>query len=328
MPLELKRRFIDYFKNFNYEKLGSLIALAALFIISGIANPIFFRPLNIMNILRQISYVGTIALGMTFVIISGGIDLSVGSLMALLGGIMIIVINQFGGNVLAILIAMVVGAGLSVVLGFGTGLLITKGKIAPFIATLGTMAIYRSLVLYFANGGEYRSISSIYPKIGGGKIPLGESFFIPTPVIIFFVYAIICHIILDKTRFGRYVYAIGSNESAAIYSAIKVDRVKTMTYMIVGFSVFLTSLMLSSRMNSVSSTSAGLGFELDAIAAVVIGGTSMKGGRGWIWGTVFGAIILGIINNMLNLLNVSPYLQGAVKGLVIIGAVLIQRKRS
>ncbi|HEW92583.1 MAG TPA: ABC transporter permease [Thermotogaceae bacterium] len=328
MPLESKRRFIDYFKNFNYEKLGSLIALAALFIISGIANPIFFRPLNIMNILRQISYVGTIALGMTFVIISGGIDLSVGSLMALLGGIMIIVINQFGGNVLAILIAMVVGAGLSVVLGFGTGLLITKGKIAPFIATLGTMAIYRSLVLYFANGGEYRSISSIYPKIGGGKIPLGESFFIPTPVIIFFVYAIICHIILDKTRFGRYVYAIGSNESAAIYSAIKVDRVKTMTYMIVGFSVFLTSLMLSSRMNSVSSTSAGLGFELDAIAAVVIGGTSMKGGRGWIWGTVFGAIILGIINNMLNLLNVSPYLQGAVKGLVIIGAVLIQRKRS
>ena len=130
MPLESKRRFIDYFKNFNYEKLGSLIALAALFIISGIANPIFFRPLNIMNILRQISYVGTIALGMTFVIISGGIDLSVGSLMALLGGIMIIVINQFGGNVLAILIAMVVGAGLSVVLGLGTGLLITKGKIA------------------------------------------------------------------------------------------------------------------------------------------------------------------------------------------------------
>ncbi|MDI3473260.1 MAG: ribose transport system permease protein [Thermotogaceae bacterium] len=328
MPQESKKGFIDYLKNINYEKYGSLIALIVLFIIAGIANPIFFRPLNIMNILRQISYVGTIALGMTFVIISGGIDLSVGSMMALIGGIMIIVINQFGGNVLAIILAIIFGAALSVGLGLGTGLIVTKGKIAPFIATLGTMAIYRSLVLYFANGGEYRSISSIYPKIGGGKIPLGDSFFIPTPVIIFFVYAILCHIILEKTRFGRYVYAIGSNESAAIYSAIKVDRVKIITYIIVAFSVFLTSLMLSSRMNSVSSTSAGLGFELDAIAAVVIGGTSMKGGRGWIWGTVFGAIILGIINNMLNLLNVSPYLQGAVKGLVIIGAVLIQRKRT
>jgi len=133
-------------------------------------------------------------------------------------------------------------------------------------------------------------------------------------------------IILDKTRFGRYVYAIGSNEAAALYSAIKVDKVKTITYAIVGFSVFLSALMLSSRMNSASSTSAGLGFELDAIAAVVIGGTSMKGGRGWIWGTIFGAIILGIINNMLNLMNVSPYPQRAVKGLVIIGDVLIQRK--
>jgi ribose transport system permease protein len=309
-------------RKFDYSKYAPLIALVVLFIISAVSSPYFLQTRNILNILRQISYTGYIALGMTFVIIAGGIDLSVGSMVALVGGIGILTLNAAGGGigaiVLALLVILLLGA------GFGglNGLVITKGKIAPFIATLGFMSIYRSLTLYISSAGEFRSQSMMYPDIGSGSF-LG----IPIPVWIFFLMAFLYHILLNNTKFGRYVCAVGSNERVAKYSAIKVQWIKFLTYLITGFSVGVSAIMLSSRLNSVSSSNTGLGYELDAIAAVIIGGTSMSGGSGSIIGTVIGAMILGIINNMLNMLGVSPYLQGTVKGIVIISAVLMQYKK-
>lgn len=312
----------SFLKRINYEKYGSVITLIILFIASSIASPYFLQIQNILNILRQVSYTGIIALGMTFVIIGGGIDLSVGSMTALIGGIIILTLNHFGGDVGAILIAVLFGIFLGLVGGTINGILVTKGKIAPFIVTLGTMAIFRSLTLYISNAGEFRSISDKYPSIG-----IGSFLFVPIPVWIFIGLAVIFHIVLNNTRYGRYICAVGSNERVAQYAAINVNRVRLISYIIVGFSVAISAVLLSSRLNSISSSNAGLNFELDAISAVIIGGTPMIGGSGSVFGTVAGAIILGIINNMLNMLGVSPYLQGTVKGLVIIGAVLLQRGR-
>ncbi|MGE5573883.1 MAG: ABC transporter permease [Clostridia bacterium] len=309
-------------KRLDYEKYGSLYALILLFVVSSLASPYFLQLQNILNILRQVSYTGIIALGMTFVIISGGIDLSVGSMTALIGGIVILALNKFGGEVGAIIIAIIVGMILGLAGGAINGFIITVGKVAPFVATLGTMAIFRSLTLYISNAGEFRSISSVYPELGMGDL-LG----IPVPVWIMCALAGLFHVILTRTRYGRYVCAVGSNERVARYAAIRTESIRFVSYLIVGLTVAMSAVLLSSRLNSISSTNAGLNFELDAIAAVIIGGTPLTGGSGTIPGTVFGAIILGIINNMLNMLGVSPYLQGTVKGLVIIGAVLIQRRR-
>ncbi len=309
-------------KNIDIEKYGPLFALIVLFIVSSLASPYFLRTRNLLNILRQVSYTGIIGLGMTFVIISGGIDLSVGSMTALVGGIVILVLNYFGGGYTAILLGIVAGLALGVMLGAINGLVVTKGKVAPFIVTLGTMAIFRSLTLYISNAGEFRSTSTIYPQLGMGYF-LG----LPIPVWVLLLLTGVYTVLLNNTRYGRYVCAVGSNERVAQYSAINIDRVKLISYMIAGFSVAVTSVLLSSRLNSVSSSNAGLNFELDAIAAVIIGGTAMSGGTGTITGTLIGAVILGIVNNMLNMLGVSPYLQGMVKGMVIIGAVLIQRKK-
>lgn len=256
--------------------------------------------------------------------IAGGIDLSVGSMVALLGAFAITVSNKLGDTVTSVFVAILFTYVLGAALGLGMGTLTTKGRIPAFITTLGGMAIYRSLVLNFANGGVYMSFSQKFSSIGM-KFVMG----LPLPMIIFILYAIIAHIILDKTRFGRYVYAVGANETASIYSAIKVDTIRIITYMISGISVATSSILLSSMMASVSSSSTGLNFELDAIAAAVIGGTSLSGGKGTIFGTFFGALILGVVNNMLVMLNVAVYLQGMVKGLIIIGAVILQNlKRS
>ena len=317
-------------KRFEYEKYGSLFALAVLFLISSIASLYFLQLQNLLNILRQVSYTGMIGLGMTFVIISGGIDLSVGSMVAFVGGVSILGLNYFvtafagiaGGEIWAIVLTILVGILVGAGAGALNGFVITKGKVAPFIVTLGTMAIFRSLTLYLGNAGEFRSESYKFPDLGMGRM-LG----VPNPVWVFIGMAVIFTVILNKTRYGRYVCAVGSNQKVALYSAIKVNLVKFTSYVIVGATVGVSAIFLSSRLNSISSTNAGLSYELDAIAAVIIGGTPMSGGSGTIWGTVIGAIILGIVNNMLNMLGVSPYLQGTVKGLVIICAVLIQRQK-
>ena len=311
------------FKGFSMEKWGPLLALAILFVISAFASPYFLKTRNLLNILRQVSYTGIIGLGMTFVIITGGIDLSVGSMTALVGGIGILVLNAMGGGPWAILVAIIAAIALGAGFGAANGIIITKGKVAPFIVTLGTMAIFRSLTLYISGAGEFRSQSNLFPEVGMGYF-LG----LPNPVWIFIGLAILFWVILKHTKYGRYMCAIGSNERVAKYSAIKIDKIRFFAYVILGITVAVTAVLLSSRLNSISSSNAGQNYELDAIAAVIIGGTAMSGGSGSIFGTVIGAIILGIVNNMLNMLGVSPYLQGTVKGLVIIGAVLIQRKNN
>jgi len=314
-------------KKFNYEKYASLIALVVLFIISSILSPYFLQVQNILNILRQVSYTGIIALGMTFVIISGGIDLSVGSVAAFVGAVGILTLNYFlpivGNEYLAVAIGITVTLLLGSLSGALNGFMITRGKIAPFIVTLGTMAIFRSLSLFIGNAGEVRSDSNLFGNFGMNSI-----LFLPVPVFVMLVLAAVLSVVLNQTRYGRYLCAVGSNARVATYSAVNVNRIKFLAYTLIGLTVGISSTLLSSRFNAVSTSNMGMFFELDAIAAVIIGGTPMTGGRGTIWGTIIGAIILGVINNMLNMLGVSPYLQGTVKGLVIIGAVYIQRQRA
>jgi ribose transport system permease protein len=308
---------------FDTSSYAPLLALAALIVVSILISPFFFHLGNLLNILRQVSYTGVIALGMTFVIISGGIDLSVGSMTALCGGLAIITMNAAGGDTRSIVLAIAASVAAGMVFGILNGFFITRFRLAPFIVTLGTMSIFRSLTLYFASGGEYRSQSTVYQSIGSSYF-LG----VPVPAWLFIALAFLFHVLLNHTPYGRYVSAVGSSERVARYSSINVRRVKFITYLLTGLTVGVTAVMMSSRMNSVSSGNAGNAFELDAIAAVVIGGTSMSGGSGTILGTVIGALILGVINNMLNMMGVSPYLQGMVKGLVIILAVLMQYRRS
>jgi ribose transport system permease protein len=207
------------------------------------------------------------------------------------------------------------------------GLLIARGRLAPFIATLGTMAAFRSIALAIADGGEFRSGStSVFRLAGTGGITIGRTgITLPYPAIAFLAVVIVGSILLRRTRFGRYVIAIGCNERAAVYSAVNVARVKLLTYSLAGACCGIAAWLLASRMNSVASSSTGMLYELDAIAAVVIGGTRMRGGAGSVWGTVVGVLILGVIGNMLSFLDVSPYLQGLVKGAIIVAAVLVQR---
>ena len=314
-------------KRFNYQKYSSFIALVVLFLVSAFLSPFFIRPGNLVNILSQVSYTGMIALGMALVIITGGIDLSVGSLVAFDSLIGVMVMNYVLGSIHNELVALLTGIVATLVVGavtgFANGITITRGRIAPFIVTLGTLAIFRSLALFIGNAGEIQSQSNIYGEFG-----LANLLWLPLPVWVMLLLAFVLDIVLNQTRYGRYLCAVGSNTRVAVFSAINVDHVKVIAYTITGVLVAISSVLLSSRFNAVSTSNTGMGYELDAIAAVIVGGTPFTGGRGTIWGTIIGAIILGIINNMLNLLGVSAYLQGTVKGLVIIGAVYIQRQRA
>ena len=307
----------------DWSKYAPLIALVVLVIISSMASEHFMGARNISNVLRQVSYTGIIALGMTFVIIAGGIDLSVGSMLALIGVLTVMILNAVGEGWFAVVLSIGAAVALGALLGLINGVIITKGRVASFIATLATMSIFRSLTLYVSDAGEVVSTNQQYPDVGGGYF-----LSIPNPVWVFLLLAVMFHVLLNYTAFGRHVCAIGSNATVSAYSAIKVKSIYLLTFVITGITVGISSVMLSSRLNSVSPGDAGLFYELDVIAAVVIGGTSLAGGKGTIWGTVIGVIILGIINNMLNLLGVSAYLQGTVKGLVILVAVLAQYKQS
>lgn len=324
--------------------LLALILFTLVFEIATKGESILIKPENLLNILRQVSFVGIIAMGMTLVITLGGIDLSVGSLVAFLGGVGILFLNVLVAGNASEAVAVAMSFGLMIVAGtlagVLNGLLISKGRLAPFIATLGGLAAYRSLAMALVAGGEYRAASmELFGKIGAGGIPIPGTniapnapspipLLFPWPVLIFACVAVAAWIVLNRTRLGRYIIAIGSNERSAIYSAIKVDRVKVVTYALLGLCSGISAMLVASRLSSISSSSSGTLYELDVIAAVVIGGTRMRGGAGTIAGTVIGVLILGVIQNMLNLLQVSVYLQGLVKGLVIIGAVLLQRTES
>ena len=292
------------------QKLGPFLGLIILVAIVSILNPAFLEPLNILNLLRQISINALIAFGMTFVILTGGIDLSVGAILALSSALTAGFIVSGLDPILAIIVGCIIGA----ILGMINGLLITKGKMAPFIATLATMTIFRGLTLVYTDGNPITGLGSNYAfQLFGRGYFLG----IPVPAIT----------MLHKTPFGRRTYAIGGNEKAALISGIKVPRVKIMIYSLAGFMSALAGAILTSRLNSAQPT-AGTSYELDAIAAVVLGGTSLSGGRGRIVGTLIGVLIIGVLNNGMNLLGVSSFYQSVVKGIVILIAVLLDRKKS
>ncbi|UYP06854.1 ribose ABC transporter permease RbsC [Priestia megaterium] len=302
------------------QKLGPLLGLFILIVIVSILNPSFLEPLNILNLLRQVAINALIAFGMTFVILTGGIDLSVGSILALSSALMAGMIVSGVDPILAILIGCVLGA----VMGTINGLLITKGKMAPFIATLATMTIFRGLTLVYTDGNPITGLGeNYYFQLFGRGYFLG----IPVPAITMVLAFAVLWVILHKTPFGRRTYAIGGNEKAAFISGIKVPKVKVMIYSLAGLLAALSGAILTSRLNSAQPT-AGTSYELDAIAAVVLGGTSLSGGRGRIVGTLIGALIIGTLNNGLNLLGVSSFYQMVVKGIVILIAVLIDRKKS
>ena len=300
--------------------------MLVLILISSFLSPYFLKFQNLVNILRQVSYTGIIALGMTFVIIGGGIDLSVGSMTAFVGAVVVLLMNSLNtvieNEVIVIIIGIAAGIMVGTLVGAFNGFMITKGKIAPFIVTLGSMAIFRSLTLYIGNAGEIRSSNILYGEFG-----MGSFMRIPVPVWVMLILAAILNLVLNNTRYGRYICAVGSNQDVARFSAINVSFVRFFSYTLNGILVALSSILLASRFNAVSTSNMGLGFELDVIAAVIVGGTTLTGGRGTVWGTICGAVILGVINNMMNMVGVSPYLQGTVKGIVILGAVYIQRQK-
>lgn len=312
---------------FDIKTAGPAVALLVLCIIGFLLNPAFLSEGNLTNLLTRSAFIGIIAIGATFVITAGGIDLSVGSMAAAIAGGMIIVMNSAIDTLGTGLTTVLLGCGCSVILGLGAGwingLLTTKGKIEAFIVTLGTMGIYRSLVTYFADGG---TLSLDFNLRGTYRPVYYDSFLgLPIPVWAFIIVSVLGWLLLNRTAFGRYCTAIGSNEAVAKYSAINVDRVKTLTYVIQGFCVSIATIIYVPRLGSASS-STGVLWELEAIAAVIIGGTVLKGGYGRIGGTILGALILTTIGNILNFTDlISNYLNGTMQGLIIIVAVMLQR---
>lgn len=298
-----------------------LIVLLILCVIMSLMNDRFWTWGNIITVLRQTSINAVIAAGMTFAILIGGIDLSVGSVFAICGAIAATLIASGMDVVLVILITLLLGLGIGLV----NGLLISKGRLQPFIATLGTMTLLRGFTLVYTQGKPISARggadSLIFSKIGTGYI-----LNIPIPIYIMILVFIIAYYILRHLRMGRYIYSLGSNEEATMYSAIKIDNVKLFVYGASGLLAALAGIILTSRLGSAQPT-AGAGYELDAIAAVVLGGTSMSGGIGTISGTVIGALIIGLLNNALNLLQVPSYYQDVAKGVVILIAVLLDRKQ-
>ncbi|OQX57285.1 MAG: ribose ABC transporter permease [Thermotoga sp. 4484_232] len=296
-------------------KNPALVGLLGLYAVLSILSDRFLTISNQINILRQVSIQAIIAFGMTVVIISGGIDLSVGSVFAFSAVVMASIIK--GGSVfLGILAALLIGT----LFGLFNGVLVAKGRMQPFIATLATMAIARSFTLVYTNGMPITGFSKAFRFIGRGEILK-----IPVPVLIMLGVLMFTWYLLRKTKLGLYAYSIGGNEEATRLSGVKVDFYKMMFYVISGVFSAISAIILTARLNSAQPIF-GQGYELDAIAAAVLGGASLSGGTGSVIGTFFGALMMGIINNGLNLLNVSPFYQQAVKGIVILLAVLLEKE--
>lgn len=295
-----------------------LVALLVLCVALGVASPYFATGKNLINIVLQAAINATLACGMTFVILTGGIDLSVGSVLAFAGVIMGMLLKAELPLVVAIVCCVLIGG----VWGFVNGFLVTRFNLPPFIATLGTLSIARGGALYLSNGRAISGFAGRLNTIGGGA-------FLGIPVMIYVMVAtfLIGMFILKYTRAGRYIYAIGGNAEATRLSGINTNRYTMLVYAICGLTAGLAAVLLTSRLDSAQPV-AGEGYELDAIAATVIGGTSMSGGEGHLAGTIIGALFIAVLNNGLNLLNVSSYIQQIVIGLVIILAVTFDRLRS
>lgn len=303
-------------KKFSGNNLGILLALIILVVVLTILSPSFMTVNNLFNILQQIAEIGILSVGMTFVILLGGIDLSVGSIVAFTGMIMALLMKANVPVPIALIIGIALGGGI----GLLNGVLINKVKMQPFIATLGTMTMARGLAYTITNGQPVYSFSTGFKSISGF---VGV---VPKPAIIMIIIFAAGFYVLKYTKFGRHVYAIGGNRTASQLSGINVSKCEIMVYTISGICCGIASILLTSRLDS-AVTTAGDGNELDAIAAVAIGGTSMTGGQGGISGTLIGALIMGIIANGMNLLNIQQGPQKFTKGLIIVLAVMLDIAR-
>ncbi|WP_059242773.1 ABC transporter permease [Brucella vulpis] len=324
-----KGRVAKTSRDWDLRAVAPFVALLLLLILGTIANPNFISIDNLLNVATRSAFIAIIALGATYVISSGGLDLSVGAMVAFVASIMILFMNSgmIADPVLmliaAVMLALVAGAAC----GLLNGIITTVGGIEPFIATLGTMGIYRGLTTWLSQGGAITlrnpEIQSLYRPAYFGSV-LG----VPVPVIVIFVTAALAAFVLYRIRYGRHIIAVGSNEDVARYSGILVKKVRTIAFVIQGLCVAVAVLLYVPRLGSTSATT-GLMWELQAITAVVVGGTALRGGVGRIWGTICGAFILEIIGNIMLLSSfVSEYLLGAIQGAIIIIAMLVQRSLS
>lgn len=294
-------------------QFGTLLGLLGLCILLWILTPYFLTPSNLLNVLQQSTINAIIAVGMTFVIITAGIDLSVGSVMAFSG----VVLGSCLHAGFPLGFSLMLGLGVGLGSGLVNGLLITYGHLPPFIATLGMMSVARGVALVYTQGRPISGFSEEFRSFATGEI-----LHIPTPILIMAGIYAVAHFLLTRTKLGRYSYAIGGNEEAAILSGVNVKFYKTAVYGLAGLLSGVAAVILTARLNSAQPI-AGIMYELDAIAATVIGGTSLMGGEGTIVGTLIGALIMGVIRNGLNLLGVSSYIQQIIIGSVIILAVLM-----
>jgi ribose transport system permease protein len=319
--VSLNKQYKLKFKKF-YSEYTYLFSFIALVIVAAIINEKFLTYSNLSTLMLQATIKGIIALGMTLIIISGQIDLSVGSMAALVAGLGVAVLNSTHNIFLMLIFCMAFGT----ILGMVNGLLVTKGKIAAFIVTLATMSAYRSIIVQLGQGGPF----NVKPELNDSfrMVAAGNIFGIPNLAIVFVVAMVIMTFIMSKTKFGRYVYAVGSNENAARLTGINVNRIKVLCFSITGLLTGVSAFLLSSRLTSITAPNAGISFELDAIAAVAIGGTAMNGGRGKIVGTFLGAIMLQMIEGILIAAKIPPFLTGLVKGIIIILAVLFQSRKN
>lgn len=294
-------------------QLGTLLGLLSLCAVLWVLTPYFLTLSNLLNIVEQSSVIAIMAAGMTFVIVTAGIDLSVGSVLALSGVVMASLL-QAG---VPLPLAVTAGLGSGFLCGLLNGVLITRGRLPPFISTLGMMSVARGAALLVTQGRPVSGFSESFRNLASGEI-----LYVPIPILVMILVFLAAAVLLGKTGFGRHVYAIGGNEEAALLSGVDVGKVKTLVYGICGMLSGLAAVILTARLNSAQPI-AGIMYELDAIAATVIGGTSLMGGEGTVFGTLVGALIMGVLRNGLNLLDVSSFVQQIVIGSVIILAVLV-----
>lgn len=300
-------------------KYGIYIAFIVICAFFTIVNPVFISPNNMINMVRQVSFNAILGMGMMVVILTGGVDLSVGSVLALSA----VVTGSFirtASPVMPVIPAVLIGLSIGALCGLFNGFVITKGKLAPFIVTMIMQTVARGITQLYTKGRPMTGLENSFSFIGSGYI-----FGIPVPIYILVVIVALTYFILNKMKVGRYLYAVGGNEPAAKASGIKVNRIKIFAYVFSGVMAAIVGLVMSARLNSATPV-LGVGYEQDAIAAAVIGGTSMEGGRGKVIGTLVGALIIGTITNGLDILNVSPYWQQIIKGAIILIAVLLDKK--
>lgn len=296
-------------------KYKVFLIFIVMFIFMSVASDFFLSKTNLLNMMRQLSINGILAIGMTFVLITGGIDLSVGAVLefsAIVGCSFIV-----EGSPYPIVVGIAIAIAIGLVFGLVNGLVVAKGNVPAFIVTLGTSLIAAGAALLFNNGAPISGLKEAYNKIGAGKV-----FGIPMPIIVFVVVLLIAGFILKRTRFGRHTYAVGGNKLAAKACGVNVDRATVMVYVISGLCAAIAGIVLSARVRT-STPIAGTGYELDAIAAAALGGTSLAGGIGTMWGTFVGVLIIGLLNNGMDLLNIQSYYQNILQGIIIILAVFI-----